>query len=731
MSVLPPKRILLVVDDCQSGDALRITPYVRAVRAQYATAHITLLVDAGALPVFERWKDFDRIVVSRLYARGGSSSFRTRVTKGLELARVVGVLGLRYDLVVTFLWGTTLLHALGVIVGRNQRIGFARRFPRLLTSNLGELNWRGDHVRPHADLLRAAGVTLPGPIKPLMEFGDDDLEVVTRPLVARGVSTARPLVVLHPGSDWACQQWLPERWAALADALVATYDAQVVFTGIAQEQALVTAIQSHMHAASVSLAGHTTLAQLAALLARARLCVCVDSAVFEVAQAAGVPSVVLAGPTRPQNVDGNARRPIVLNVMTPSLRQDINECRDRHDARRGCLDYHCPMAGLRELSVEDVLARIEQSGMLPKGASVASATISNVTSPSQGATTMSESISIPRAHTTDAGRIPAATSPSVTVVIPTRNRGALIEETLEALTHLQERDEEFEILVVDQSTHEATQQVVRRFMAPGARVRYHVSATVGSSANRNLGALLSTTDIVAYVDDDCIVDGNYIEALRAAFSNRDVSAVYGRLEPYERRGRTGRDVGLKDSHQRCEYVGRVPPWYIGHGGNMAFRRADLLEVGGFDPLLSAGGLLRSNEDGDISYRLLVAGKRIAYEPDVLAYHKHWKDWRAQAAMERAYGIGAGGQFAKYIRCRDYYGLRLLGVWLWQLGVRRVGAGLLKWRSLKTMYLGYCQLVYPWIGLWRSLRYQVDPQHVCYRDPVHGEGMGEGVHSVIG
>ena len=49
---------------------------------------------------------------------------------------------------------------------------------------------------------------------------------------------------------------------------------------------------------------------------------------------------------------------------------------------------------------------------------------------------------------------------------------------------------------------------------------------------------------------------------------------------------------------------------------------------------------------------------------------------AQAAMERAYGIGACGQFAKYIRCRDYYGLRLLGGWLWQLGVRRVGAGLL-------------------------------------------------------
>jgi glycosyltransferase involved in cell wall biosynthesis len=332
---------------------------------------------------------------------------------------------------------------------------------------------------------------------------------------------------------------------------------------------------------------------------------------------------------------------------------------------------------------------------------------------------LSESIRAPGAHITAAATTAAPTALSVTVVIPTRNRGALIEETLEALTQLRTGDPEFEILVVDQSTDDATQQVVAQFIVANETIRYHSSHTVGSSANRNLGAQLSTSDIVAYVDDDCIVDANYVMALRAVFANPEVAAVYGRLEPYER-GRTGRDVGLKDSDERCVYAGRVPPWYIGHGGNMAFRRADLLEVGGFDPLLSAGGLLRSNEDGDISYRFLAAGKRVAYEPDMLAYHKHWKDWRAQAMMERAYGIGAGGQFAKYIRCGDTYGWHLLGIWVWQLGVRRVGAGMFKWRSFKTMYLGYCQLIYPWLGIWKSLRYDVDARHLCYRDPSQTE-----------
>jgi hypothetical protein len=175
-------------------------------------------------------------------------------------------------------------------------------------------------------------------------------------------------------------------------------------------------------------------------------------------------------------------------------------------------------------------------------------------------------------------------------------------------------------------------------------------------------------------------------------------------------------VGFKAAGQRAEYVQRIPPWYIGHGGNMAFRRSDLLATGGFDPLLGAGGLFGACEDPDIAYRLLVAGKKVVYCPEGLAYHKHWKDWRAQRRMERAYGIGAGAQFAKYIRCGEPYGYRLLLTWMWQLGVRRVGSGLLKWRSARTMYLGYCQLVYPWLGISKSLSHKVDRRSLIYVEP---------------
>jgi GT2 family glycosyltransferase len=304
-------------------------------------------------------------------------------------------------------------------------------------------------------------------------------------------------------------------------------------------------------------------------------------------------------------------------------------------------------------------------------------------------------------------------APSITVAVPTRNRGALIVETLEALLSLDYPD--LEILIIDQSTNFQTRDSVSAVAAGDPRVRYQATATVGSSAGRNLAAELSASDVVAYTDDDCIVSAGWLSALAAEFRNPRVSAVYGRLLPWESRGRTGVEVGFKAATERVEYSRRTPPWYIGHGGNMAFRRRDLLDTGAFDPLLGAGGLFGACEDPDIAYRLLAASKTVVYSPDALAFHKHWKDWRAQRRMERAYGIGAGAQFAKYIRCGDGYGLRLLATWIWELGVRRVGAGLLKWRSAKTMYLGYCQLVYPWVGIWSSLRRPVDRRLLTYVD----------------
>src|SRR5258706_4215511 len=160
---------------------------------------------------------------------------------------------------------------------------------------------------------------------------------------------------MHPGSDWACQQWPVERWAALGDGLAASGDRELVFTGSAGEVKLVESIRSAMTAASRSLAGSVSLPQLGRVLERASLVVTVDSAVYVLAQAKGTRTVVLAGPSHPERTAGTGTKPSIVKKMDSEMARKINDCKQPRYPAGGCQDWSCPMAGLREIAVVDLL----------------------------------------------------------------------------------------------------------------------------------------------------------------------------------------------------------------------------------------------------------------------------------------------------------------------------------------------------------------------------------------
>lgn len=281
----------------------------------------------------------------------------------------------------------------------------------------------------------------------------------------------------------------------------------------------------------------------------------------------------------------------------------------------------------------------------------------------------------------------------------------MIEECLRSILALDYQN--LRILIIDQSTDDETRRSVAAVAIGDPRVSILSTDTVGISISRTLAANATTSDIIAFTDDDCTVDAGWLDALMAEFADPQVVAVYGRTVPPGFTTRNGTEVAFKESRERQVYAGRVPPWHVGHGANMALRMTALVNVGGFDLGLGTGGQFPAAEDLDMAYRLLAAGGRLVYSGRAVAYHKDWRDWTSRRRIERGYGVGAGAAFMKYLRCGDAYGAKLLATWIWELGVRRVGAGLLKWRSIRPMYFGYCQLVYPWIGAARSLRLPID------------------------
>ena len=133
---------------------------------------------------------------------------------------------------------------------------------------------------------------------PLLRTGEDvgeaDIRAAQR---AGGRGLSRPFMAVHPGSGAAIKSWPIARWAEVIRELREQYDANVVLTGGPGERELVREIAARLDAKPLTLAGETTLGQLAALFARCDLVIGGDSGPLHLAAAVGARTVRLYGPT--------------------------------------------------------------------------------------------------------------------------------------------------------------------------------------------------------------------------------------------------------------------------------------------------------------------------------------------------------------------------------------------------------------------------------------------------
>ena len=111
------------------------------------------------------------------------------------------------------------------------------------------------------------------------------------------MAAGAPLAVLVPGAGWPGKQWPAEWFAAIGDRLRREAGFAVVLAGSAGEAELCRSVAARMREPAASLAGKTSLAQLAALLAQAGLFVGNDSGPMHLAACFQIPSVVCFGPT--------------------------------------------------------------------------------------------------------------------------------------------------------------------------------------------------------------------------------------------------------------------------------------------------------------------------------------------------------------------------------------------------------------------------------------------------
>ncbi|MEA5622016.1 glycosyltransferase family 2 protein [Nostoc sp. UHCC 0251] len=239
--------------------------------------------------------------------------------------------------------------------------------------------------------------------------------------------------------------------------------------------------------------------------------------------------------------------------------------------------------------------------------------------------------------------------PSLTVAICTKDRPENLARCLQSLLNLQPSTWEWEILVIDNApSDERTKELVASF----PKVRYVREPKPGLDFARNCALHSAMGELLAYLDDDVLVDRKWLEGLMEAWTENPDAAVFtGLVLPYElvtdaqilfeQRG------GFRRGFEKIRY-GQILPGnplhpcgagIFGAGCNMSLRRNILLEIGGFDEALDTGATLPGGGDLDIFYRVIRAGYPLVYEPKYLVFHQHRREYTQLRRQYWTWGLG--------------------------------------------------------------------------------------------
>jgi glucosyl-dolichyl phosphate glucuronosyltransferase len=216
----------------------------------------------------------------------------------------------------------------------------------------------------------------------------------------------------------------------------------------------------------------------------------------------------------------------------------------------------------------------------------------------------------------------------ISVILCTYNRSQDLKRALESVAHsIVPSDCDWEVLVVDNNSSDQTRELIEEFCTQfPERFVYIFEPKQGLSHARNAGILAARGDMIAFVDDDVIVESNWLHNLTVALQDGDCAGAGGRILPEREFAmpawmsqdllRVGGVLPFFDLGPAAGKLDRAP-----YGANMAYRR-EMFEKYGFfrTDLGRCGNSLISSEDTEFGRRLLAAGEKFHYEPGAIVYH---------------------------------------------------------------------------------------------------------------
>ncbi len=213
------------------------------------------------------------------------------------------------------------------------------------------------------------------------------------------------------------------------------------------------------------------------------------------------------------------------------------------------------------------------------------------------------------------------------VIVPTRNRADRLDACLAALAHQTLPAEQFEILVVDNGSTDATAERITLWADRRPGLQRVEAPEPGVSRARNAGIAAARGELLAFVDDDAVPEPSWLATLLRAYDRWPrVGAACGRARlRLERRPPSWYGDFSETWYSAMDFgpTARLlldpneVPWSL----NLSVRAALAREIGGFPEALGrVDGNLQSGEEFPFVSAVRATGMRIAYEPDAVVWH---------------------------------------------------------------------------------------------------------------
>ncbi len=247
---------------------------------------------------------------------------------------------------------------------------------------------------------------------------------------------------------------------------------------------------------------------------------------------------------------------------------------------------------------------------------------------------------------------------SLSIVVCTYNRADLLIHSLDALAGQTLAANQFEVIVVDNNSPDATRQVVGHFQRshPQLTVRYALETRQGLSHARNRGFSEAAADFVAFIDDDARAESDWAERIVGHFSTIEPQpfCVGGQYLPWYETPPPAwftDDFEIRTWGESEGFLSGQRQRFGLSGSNMAYPKAVLQDYGGFptDPALMRRNL---GEETHLNYRIYNThperrDRLFYYDPQLVVHHFTTpRNWETGYRLQRARKAGISIAFVE-------------------------------------------------------------------------------------